>query len=216
MNDSEEYETDKNEGVNIDKYSDKLKTIAMIFYIAIVVSCVMTIAGIVYTIADLIMSEGKLTLFLSLNFGYQIAIVGGLFAGLFFILIFFFGLYKKGITAILKFMFKKVELEDKYKHRIDVQIAAGGLLLSVMTIIVGLAISLFYELLVGSSDSNTPTISNLISSFSQGQILLFISIIVFSFVGLSIFLVYLWNNGYYIILKFVGGLEDSGKKRKSK
>lgn len=216
MNDSEEYETEKIEGVDIDKYSDKLKTIAMIFYIAVVVSCVITIAGIVYTIADLIMSEGKLTLFLSLNFGYQIAIVGGLFAGLFFILIFFFGLYKKGITAILKFMFKKVELEDKYKHRIDVQIAAGGLLLSVMAIIVGLAISLFYELLVGSSDTDTPTISNLISLFSQGQILLFISIIVFSFVGLSIFLVYLWNNGYYIILKFVGGLEDSGKKRKSK
>ncbi len=211
MSDDDRNETHDIDTIKVQKYSERQKMIAMIFYIAIVVSCILTLAGIVYTIADLIMSEGKLTLYLSLNFGIQIAIIGLLFAGLFFILIFFFGLFKKGTKAILKFIFKKVELEEKYRHRIDVQIAAGGLLLSVMVIILGLAISLFYELLGGTSNTTTPTFNNLLNSFSHGQILLFIAIIVFSFVGLSIFLFYLWNNGYYIILKFVGGLEQDKK-----
>ena len=214
MNELEGKDTRRVESINNTNYSENQKTLAMIFYIAVVVSCILTMAGIVYTIADLVLSEGKLVLFLTLNIGYQIAIIGVLFAGLFFILIFFFGLYKKGTASILKFIFKKVELEEKYKRRIDVQIAAAGLLLSVMAIILGLAISLFYELLVGSSDTSTPTIANLLSSLSQGQILLFISIVVFSFVGLSIFLVYLWNNGYYVILQFVGGLEEGKKARK--
>ncbi|MHA1805155.1 MAG: hypothetical protein ACTSU4_11615 [Promethearchaeota archaeon] len=194
-----------------DIYTETQKKVAMIFYIAIVISCIMTIAGLVYTIADLIMAEGKLTLFLSFNIGYQIAIVGGLLAGLFLIVILFLGLYKKGTQAILKIIFKKIVVEEKYRHRIDVQIGAGGLLLSVIAIILGLAISIIYEVLIGSSDATSPTIANLLSTFSQGQVLLFISIIVFSFVGLSIFIVYFWNNGYYLILKLVGGLEEEKK-----
>ncbi|MHA1688540.1 MAG: hypothetical protein ACTSUN_04270 [Promethearchaeota archaeon] len=194
-----------------DIYTETQKKTAMIFYIAIVISCIMTIAGLVYTIADFIMTEGKLTLFLSLNIGYQIAIVGGLFAGLFLIVILFLGLYKKGTQVILKIIFKKIVVEEKYRHRKDVQIGAGGLLLSVIAIILGLAISIIYEVLIGSSDATSPTIANLLSTFSQGQVLLFISIIVFSFVGLCIFMLYFWNNGYYLILKLIGGLEEEKK-----
>ena len=71
------------------------KIVASIFYILIVVASLVTLGGGVWSLADwLIGPTGKFETFLGLNLGYQIAIIGGFLAGLFFILVFFFGLFK--------------------------------------------------------------------------------------------------------------------------
>ena len=112
--------------------------VATIFYVAITITVIIIIAGIVYTIADLIMATGKMELFLSLNFGYQIAVIGTLLAGLFFLIVYFFGLHKKGRTVILKNIFRKKLFNDKYRNRIGVKIAAGALMFSIFAIIIGI------------------------------------------------------------------------------
>jgi sterol desaturase/sphingolipid hydroxylase (fatty acid hydroxylase superfamily) len=151
------------------------------------------------------MPTGKLEIFITLTLGYQIAIIAGILAGLFFLLIFFFGLFKKGRKWVLHFIFNVREIEEKYKNRIDVKIAAGGLLISIMAIIIGIVISIIQEILLGPSQSSP--FSGFLASFSTGNWILFTGMSLFAILAITLFMIYFWKNGYYLILKVMGKLE---------
>lgn len=191
-----------------ENYTQKQKKIALILYIAITITIIVIIAGIVYTIADIIMETGKMELFLSLNFGYQIAVIGTLFAGLFFLVVYFFGLYRKGVNVILKNIFRKKVYNDKYRNRTGVRIAAGALMLSIFSIILGIIVAIFYDLFTAPSNGGRTTLTTVFKDLSQGQIVLFIGIIMLVIIGLVFALNYLWYNGYYTILRLIEDLEE--------
>ena len=180
------------------------KLVATIFYLSIVVACMITIAGVVYTIADLIMREGKMELFQELNIGFQIAIIGGLLAGLFFLIALSFGMSKKGKSFLLRTIFRERVLHSKYKSRLSVQIFTIGLLSSVLAVVLGLIIALFYELYTGISFT-------FLRNFSIGQLVLFTGIVIFLILGLIVGLFYLWHNGYYLIVSMFFTLEKSSE-----
>lgn len=184
-------------------YSQSEMTVGKIFYVLIVFACLVVIGGIVWTIFDFIDPHGKLDAFLALSLGYQIAIVAGFSAGLFFLLVFFFGLFKKGSKWILKVFFKVRELDEKFKNRTTVKIAAGGLLISIIAIIVGVVWALIQEVLIGSEGG----FAGLLLEFSSGNWVLFagIALLIASFIAL--FMIYFWKNGYRLILKIMGSLE---------
>ncbi len=186
----------------INIYSNYQKIIANIFYISIVISCIITIGGVVYTIADLIMAEGKLELFQGLNLGLQIAIIGTLFAGLFVLIVIGIGMSKKGRIFFLRTIFRERVLLSKYKNRISIQIITICLLASVLAIILGIIVAFFYELFIGISFT-------FLQDFSQGQLMLFIGLLIFMIVGLIIGFFYLWHNGYYLIVSMFFTLEKS-------
>ena len=150
------------------------------------------------------MPTGKLTSFLALSLGYQIAIIAAFLAGLFFLLIFFFGLFKKGRRWVLHFVFKVREIEEKYKNRIDVKIAAGGLLISIIAIIIGIIIALIQEIVL---PSETSLFSAFLASFLTGNWILFTGISAFAVLAITLFMIYFWKNGYYVILRVMGKLE---------
>jgi hypothetical protein len=193
---------------NIDyrgNFTSKQRAVGELFYIFIVIACLITVTGGVWSLFDFVMPTGKFETFLSLNLGYQIAIIAGFLAGLFFLLIFFFGLFKKGRKWVLLFIFNLKEIEEKYKNRLDVKIVAGGLLLSLMAVIVGIIIAVIQEILGGSS--STSPFSGLLESFTSGNWILFTGVSVFAALAVTLFLIYLWKNGYYLILKIMGVLE---------
>jgi len=180
------------------------RIVATVFYILIVVASLVTLGGAVWSLADwLIGPTGKFETFLGLNLGYQIAIIGGLLAGIFFVLVFFFGLFKKSSKSLIRFIYKKRELEEKYKNRTDVKIAAGGLLISLIGIIIGVIVAVVLDLLGGSSG----TFSLLDFLSSTGPWVLFIGIGLFVIAGVALFMIYFWKNGYYLILRIMGILE---------
>lgn len=180
------------------------RIVATVFYILIVVASLVTLGGAVWSLADwLIGPTGKFETFLGLNLGYQIAIIGGLLAGIFFVLVFFFGLFKKSSKSLIRFIYKKRELEEKYKNRTDVKIAAGGLLISLIGIIIGVIVAVILDLLGGSSG----TFSLLDFLSSTGPWVLFIGIGLFVIAGVALFMIYFWKNGYYLILRIMGILE---------
>ncbi|MFW9781867.1 MAG: hypothetical protein ACFFFB_06245 [Candidatus Heimdallarchaeota archaeon] len=186
------------------EFSKRQRVVSGIFYILIVVASIVSLGGVVWTFADIILgTEGKLEIFLELNLGYQIAIVGGLLAGLFFLLVFFFGLFKKTSRSLMMFIYKRRELEERYKNRIGVKIAAGGLLVSVIGIILGLIIGPLWTALIGSGGSGS------LFTFlgSTGPWVLLVGIGIFLIIGAALFMIYFWKNGYYLILKLLGGLE---------
>lgn len=184
-------------------YPSKQRVVGDVFYIIIVIACLTCITGGIWSILDFIMPTGKSDVFLGLTLGYQIAIIAGILAGLFFLLIFFFGLFKKGRKWVLHFIFNVREIEEKYKNRVDVKIAAGGLLISIMAIIIGILISLIQEL--GSSESS-PFFVFLFTS-PTGYKILFSGIALFAILAVTLFMIYFWKNGYYVILRVMGKLE---------
>jgi len=187
------------------EYKKIQRTIAAIIYIFIVIATITTLGGIIWTVADLFIAPtGKLELFLDLNLGYQIAIVGGFSAGLFFLLVFFFGLFKKSSRSLIKFIYRKRELEEKYKNRKDVKIGAGGLLISLLAIILGTLFAIIWDLITGPS-GDTFSLLNLLDS--TGPWVLFVGIDLFLLIGAVLFMIYFWKNGYYLILKIMGILE---------
>ncbi len=183
--------------------------IATLFYIFIVIGIIVTIGGVVWTLADAFISPTeKWELFRDLNFGYQVAIIGGLLAGLFFLLVFFFGLFKKTSRSLINFIYKKRELEEKYKNRTDVKIAAGGLLISLLALIVGVVYAIILDLLTEPS-SDSFSLLNIV--ISNGPFVLFIGLGFILLIGVALFVIYFWKNGYYLILKILGILEKEEK-----
>ena len=186
-------------------YPKNQRVVGDIFYIFIVLACLTCITGGIWSILDFIMPIGKPEFFFALSLGSQIAIIAGILAVLFFLLIFFFGLFKKGRKWVLHFIFNVREIEEKYKNRIDVKIAAGGLLISIMAILIGIVISIIQEILLGPSQSSP--FSGLLASFSTGNWILFTGISLFAILAVTLFMIYFWKNGYFLILKVMGKLE---------
>ena len=185
------------------------KLIALIFFILIVIASIVTLGGVVWTFADIFIgTTGKWLAFLGLNTGYQIAIIGGLLAGLFFLLVFFFGLFKKTSRSLIHFIYRKRELEEKYKNRKDVKIAAWGLLISLIVIIIGVIIAIFWDIFASSTGDPSAILTFL---GSTGPRVLFIGIGLFLLVGICLFMIYFWKNGYYLILRIMGKLEKTNK-----
>ena len=183
-------------------FTSKQRAVGELFYIFIVIACLVTLTGLIWSIFDFIMPQGKFELFLSFNLGYQIAIIAGFLAGLFFLLIFFFGLFKKGRRWVTKYVFKAKKIEEKYKNRLDVKIGAYGLLISLLIIIIGLT----YAIIQDSSSSGS-LLSDFFATFSFGNWIFFSGIIFFAILAITLFMVYFWKNAYYVILKIMGLLE---------
>jgi len=187
------------------EYNKVQKVIAAIFYVLIVIASIITLGGVVWTLADIFLgATGKFQLFLDLSLGYQIAIIGGLLAGLFFLLVFFFGLFKKSTRSLIKFIYKKRELEEKYRNRTDVKIAAGGLLISLIGIIIGIIFATIQDVISVSSGESS-NLRDLLGS--NGPWVLIIGIGIFLLVGVALFMIYFWKNGYYMILRLIGAIE---------
>ena len=109
---------------------------------------------------------------------------------------------KKGRIFLLRTIFRERVLLSKYKNRISIQIITICLLVSVFAIILGIIVAFFYELFIGISFT-------FLQDFSQGQLVLFIGLIIFMIVGLVIGFFYLWHNGYYLIVSMFFTLEKS-------
>jgi preprotein translocase subunit SecY len=194
----------------VKEYNKGQKIVARIFYILIVSASLVSIGGVVWTFADIFIgTTGKWELFLAINLGYQIAIIGSLLAGLFFLLIFFFGLFKKTSKSLIKFIYRKRELEEKYKNRVDVKIAAGGLIISLIAIIIGVIFAVVLDIFSVSAGESSALLDFL---GSTGPWVLFIGIGLFVVVGVSLFFIYFWKNGHYLILRLIGAIEKEERK----
>lgn len=189
----------------IREYNQRQKIVSSVFYVLIVIASLVTIGGVVWVFADIFIGPtGKFEKFLDLNLGYQVAIIGALLAGLFFLLVFFYGLFKKTSQSLMVFIYRKRELEERYKNRTGVKIVVGGLLISLIVIIVGFVLGPIWDLIIGASGD-----SDSIFTFlgSNGSWVLLAGIGFFLIIGAALFMIYFWKNGYYLILRLLGGLE---------
>ena len=168
----------------------------------------MIIGSAVWALSDVIMRRGKTELFLRLSIGLQIAIVGAFLAGLFFLIIFAYGLFKRGVGFFLKIIYRSRELDKKFENRTSVKLAAGLLMLSLFAILIGIVIAIFYEIFRAIIGNAEFTITGITENYSGGVVALIISALCFSIAFLIFFLTYMWFNGYGLIIKLLYTLED--------
>jgi len=186
-------------------YSKNQINVANGFYILFVVAFIVLIIGVIWMVVDWALGDTKISLwFLSLQFGLQIMIIGGLFAGLFFLIVFFFGFFKKGRKRILNYTFKAKDVDESYKNRTDIKVIAFGFLISIIIVIIGVV--LFIAMVVLTLFTQIDP-SQTLSTLSTSTLCLLIGITLFILDGLSIFFINFLKNGYYFVLKMIGGLE---------
>ncbi|MFX1382997.1 MAG: hypothetical protein ACFFBP_11190 [Promethearchaeota archaeon] len=187
------------------QYTDTQRNIATAFYILFIVAVIVTITGIIWVIVDWLLGETKITEWLfSQNLGIIIMIFGALFAGLFFIIVFSYGFFKRGRKRILKWTFKAKDVDEKYKNRTEIKVIAFAFLFSIIAIIVGVIIFVVMLLLTVFTAVDP---SQTLAAFSTSQLCLFIGIALMILDGLGIFVINFMKNGYYFVLKLIGGLE---------
>lgn len=179
------------------------KVISTIIYSLFIVACIITITGVIWSILDIIMPLGKTALFLELNLGLQIAIVGAILAALLFLILMGYSLFKRGRRTIMDIIFKKKAIPDRYKNRTGIKVATGLVIVCLFAVIIGFIYALIVEVAFGKTSAS----SGLLLTFSGGEIVLFIGICLFLLDALFIFLILLWINGYYYILKLITNLE---------
>lgn len=192
----------------IDKYLKRQITIGKIFFVFLTISIILCIGGAVYTLADIFIPTGKLEEFLALGFGLQIAVLGSLFAGLFFLLVAFYALYKKGNKKILKILFKeKKQILDKYRGKVGVKVIVFGVLISICFVIVGILYSLLEVLLLSGGEFQG--LIAFLDSLTGGQRILLIGLVSLSLIVLIILFKYFIDHGYYLILKLLYNIEET-------
>ena len=97
--------------------------------------------------------------------------------------------------------------EEKYKNRKDVKIVAGGLLLSLIAILIGVVYAILQDIILGASSGY----NSFFSTFTTGNWVLFGGVGLLSILGITLFMIYFWKNGYYLILRIMGILEKEDK-----
>jgi len=187
------------------EYTETQIKVATGFYVVFIIALIVTITGGIWVIADLLLGDTKITQWLfDLNFGLVIVIIGALLAGLFFIIVFSYGFFRRGRKRILKWTFKAKDVDEKYKKRKEVTIIAFAFLISIIVIIVGGVIFVIMLILTAFTQLDPSTT---LAAFSNSQLCLFIGIALMVLDGLGIFFINFLKNGYYFVLKLIGGLE---------
>ena len=189
------------------RYTQRQKSVATILYLFIVISCLITIFGLIVTVANFIEPTGKWTAFTGGSIGTMIAIIGGSLAGTFFLIFFFYSLAKKGVSVITKIVFKTRELDEKYKNRTSVKVFAGAIMLSIFASIVGIAFSLLEQAFTGSTGAFSTFIAA-VGDINLGLIIILFGAALLVLAGLIFALNYLWYNGYYMVIKLIGSLDS--------
>ena len=203
MSDNEQAES-KNQQV-LSEYSKTQINVAKAFYIWLVAAIIITILGIIWSAGEVVFGQGLIfDWFITLQLGWQIAVIGALLAGLFFLLVYFFGLFRKGEKSILNVTFKTKPVGDQYKNRKEVKIIVFGFLLSLAGIIFGVVYGAIIEILEVFSAGASSTLG----AFSSGQLCLILGILLLILDALCIFIIFFMKNGYYLVLRLIGGLES--------
>lgn len=200
----EQREKAKAEGVQV--FNERQESIARAFFVILTTSVIICIGGVALTITDTIQPSGKWGQFWTSSFGFILAVLGGLFACLFMLLVLFSALFKKGKTRILKILFKeKKEVLEKYRGKTGIKLIAGGVLASIILIIVGIIYSFIDILLSGAGTGGLVTF---IENLGGGQFVLLMGLIALSLIALILLFKYLIDNGYLMILKIFYSIDE--------
>ena len=145
-------------------------------------------AGLIYTIADLIMPTGKTSLFLLFPVGLKIIIIGAFMFGFFMLFVMFTVMYNRGTNALTKAIFSAEKMYRQMKTSNGARIVTAGLMISIFVIAVGIIVGVFQ--IPGDTG-----FASFLASITIGETLLTFASLYLVFVTLAILFMWLWSQG---------------------
>lgn len=179
-------------------FSEQEVRIGHTLYIILAIFIIAACAGLVWAIFDAVYLPGLYSVFVSDNVGIKILIIGIAAFLLFFLLITFFSLRRKGTHVVTKAVFATKRLYEHLKVSPLAKFTTAGLIIAIL--IFGAGAIIFVIQLIGTyttvaPDTDTANFVQIFSYFSGGEIFLVISILALSTVFLIIFVAWLFNAG---------------------
>ncbi|HMF33844.1 MAG TPA: hypothetical protein VKK79_20630 [Candidatus Lokiarchaeia archaeon] len=216
-------QTSKSSGVTMQigdqevQFTEREVKIGRIMYFVLVICMIATVGGLAWTIGDVIAPTGKLADFLNANLGSKIIIIGVACFILFFLLVFFYGMHRKGSLFICKAIFGAKKLYREMKTTKLAQFTSGGLMVSIIIFAVGFIWLIIQIIVWYTTNTSAPTPTGLtqsttvtfwfLSSITGGELFLAIGILAVAIVCLTIGIAWLWNAGNIFFARLLMKLE---------
>jgi hypothetical protein len=172
----------------LEGFSKREHDVGHVIFWMLIVGITFFFAGLIYTIADLIMPTGKTSLFILFPMGLKIIIVGAFMFGFFMLFVMFTVMYKRGTNALTKAIFSAEKMYRQIKTSSGARIVTAGLMISIFVIAVGIFLGIF------QSAGNTGFMAFL-ESITIGETLLAIATLYLVLVTLAITFMWLWSKG---------------------
>ncbi|HMF31324.1 MAG TPA: hypothetical protein VKK79_07920 [Candidatus Lokiarchaeia archaeon] len=173
-------------------FTHRQSVVGKTLYFILVICIILIVGAAAWTISDLLQPTGKLTGFLELPFGAQLAILGaGLFV-LFLLLITFYTLYKRGANAITRLLFTSKRMYQEMQVKTLAKWMTGGLMVAILLVTAGL-VSLAVQ--IAAFGTSNALISGFLKELSNGEFVLMIGLFALGFTGMAIAFEWLWNVG---------------------
>ncbi len=173
--------------------------IADVYVAFLVTSLFVVIIGAIWAIKD-IFTQTAYQDFLGLTTASKILIVALTIIGLIFIILFLYVLYKRGRQSLYEKLFKKEPKEKDVEEYLPAKIIAGGSLICIFVVFIGLIIATFEYIIEGASAPDTSGIWAFLSDLSGGTRILLVGIMILVFILLILGFQYIWQNGYLYFL----------------
>lgn len=176
-------------------------------YYVLVISIVVIVAGVGWSIADWLQPTGKFEAFLALPWGAKIAVIGAFLFLFFLLLIAFSQLHARGVNSITHALFSA---KHEYKEAVVstmARLVTAGLMISVLLTTAGM-IMFAVEALAGAGGTG---ITAFLASLTGGETTLVAGIFSATLTMLVISFAWLWNVGnYFFARKFFKAGQQAG------
>ncbi len=160
-----------------------------------------TVLGGLWAIGD-IFSQDKFASFLELEIQTKFFFTGLILLGIFFLVLFLLVLYKRGKANLMESLFKEapekeVKTADEY---LPAKIITAGALISFFVIFVGLIVALLQFMIGAAILADDLGFWSFMSELTGGSKVLIIGLIILILDGLIYGMLYIWQNGYYLLI----------------
>lgn len=184
-------------------FTEQEKKIGRILYFILVICIIASVAGLGWTILDIIQPTGKLETFFQDNAGLKLVFLGIAAFILFLMLISFYGMRRRGTDMITRVVFTAKRVYRDMKVPKMAQFTTGGLIASIFVMALGgvwLMIQIILDYALGttsaSGDTNAaPKLLMFLDALTAGELFMIIALFCLCLVFIIILFAWLGNAG---------------------
>ena len=188
----------------LDEYSTWDVRIARAFYYSFIASALIMVIGVWGLILAGIDPE-IWEQYLTLEAGYQVAIVAAFITGHLILLVLFYAMFKGGIVRMCRTIYKNRTVAKKWEDYTYLRWLMGITILGIYVVVISLIIGLLPG---GTIKFITDLTLWELENFNVGHWILWTGFCVFLVVLFFFVMLVIWNHGVYIVLKNIKKIEE--------
>ena len=188
----------------LDIYSTWDVRIARMFYYSNILATLITVIGIWGSILAALDPQVWED-YLSLEAGYQVAIVAGFITGHLVILVLFYALFRGGILRMCRLLYKDRTVAKKFEDYTTLRWLLG-------IVIIGLYVTIISVIIAILTEDFLVYLGELwiwmVDKFNIGNWILWIGLWIYIVIAFFFFMFVIWNHGVYVVLRQIKKIEE--------